>query len=181
MNRLIKNAIFGAIGGVAGTAVIGQAMGILSKLQPEKDRKLEEQLISENPTEKLARVVVEDALGIRISGETKSALGQAVRWGYGIGWGAVYGILRNEFPVMAKAGGLPFGIGLSLLGWTVLLPMFNLTPPPQKLPVSTHAQGLVSHYAYAAAVEGVCRLCNTVEQAATGAPQRTKPELRRVS
>jgi uncharacterized membrane protein YagU involved in acid resistance len=181
MNKLIKDAIFGAIGGVAGTLIIGQAMKILAKLQPEEDKKLEQRLIQEPPTEKLVKMIVEDGLGVEIPGETRTKLGQAVQLGYGISWGAIYGVMRNRYPAIATAGGLPFGVGLSLLGWTVLLPMFNLTPAPHKLPASTHLTGLVSHYAYAAAVEGTCELCEAIERAVTTEPALTKTELRRVS
>jgi uncharacterized membrane protein YagU involved in acid resistance len=181
MNKLIKDAVFGAIGGLAGTLVIGQAMKVLSKLQPEEDRQLEQSLIREPPTEKLVKTIVEDALGVEIPGETRTKLGRAVQLGYGISWGAIYGVMRNRYPAIAAAGGLPFGVGLSSLGWTVLLPMFNLTPAPYKLPVSTHVSGLVSHYAYAATVEGTCELCEAIDRAATTEPARTKTELRRVS
>jgi uncharacterized membrane protein YagU involved in acid resistance len=181
MNKLIKDAIFGAIGGLAGTLVIGHAMKVLSKLQPEEDRQLEQRLIREPPTEKLVKNVIEDALGVEIPGETRTKLGQAVQLGYGISWGAIYGVMRNRYPAIATAGGLPFGAGLSLLGWTVLLPMFNLTPAPHKLPASTHLTGLVSHYAYAATVEGTCELCEVIDRKVTTEPARTKTELRRVS
>jgi uncharacterized membrane protein YagU involved in acid resistance len=181
MNKLIKDAIFGAIGGLAGTLVIGQAMKILSKLQPEEDKQLEQRLIREPPPEKLVKTIVEDALGVEIPDETRTKLGQAVQLGYGISWGAIYGVMRNRYPAIAAAGGLPFGVGLSLLGWTVLLPIFNLTPAPHKLPASTHLTGLVSHYAYAATVEGTCELCEAIDRTEMTEPARTKTELRRVS
>jgi len=181
MNKFIKDAIFGAIGGLAGTFVIGKVMGAAAKLQPKEDLEIEKRLIPEQPTEKLAGQIAADGLGIPIDDETKTTMGEVIRWGYGIGWGAMYGVLRNQYPGVAKFAGLPFGVGLSLLGWTALLPLFNLSPPPHKLPVSTHVNGLVSHYAYAATVEGVCELCEVVDRQVLETPQRTSRELRRVS
>jgi uncharacterized membrane protein YagU involved in acid resistance len=181
MNRIIKDAIFGALGGVAGTFVLAQAMKALSKIQPEEDKKLEERLIPEPPPEKLVKTILEDALGLEIRDDTKTQLGKAVQWGYGISWGTAYGVMRHRFPGLATAAGLPFGVGLTLMGWTVLLPAFNLAPAPHKLPVSAHVRGLVSHYGYAAAVEGTCELCELIDRAITSEPAKTKTELRRVS
>src|ERR1051326_6713699 len=101
MNKVIKRGIYGAIAGLAGTIVIDQVMGALSKLQPEKDKNLEKRLIREDPHEKLVRTVVEDSLGVKLARDTRSTLGEAVHWGYGIAWGAAYGILRNEFPAIS--------------------------------------------------------------------------------
>jgi hypothetical protein len=181
MNRFIKDAIFGAIGGIAGTFVIGRVMGVMGELQSEEDKKLEEQLIVEQPTEKLARIIVQDGLGIEIEEETKSTLGKVCSGGMGSGGAPLTAFCGGSIQLLRKPGGLPFGIGLSLLGWTALLPLFHLAPAPHKLPLSAHARGLVSHYAYAAAVEGVCEVCEAVDRAVEGIPARTKAELRLVS
>jgi uncharacterized membrane protein YagU involved in acid resistance len=181
MNKLIKDALFGAAGGFVGTVVIGAVMKAVSKLQSEEDKQLEQRLIPEEPPHKLARVFIEDGLGIQITDDTTSTLGRVVQFGYGTSWGAAYGILRHRFPGIARAAGLPFGVGLTLLGWGALLPLFKLSPAPHKLPLSAHARGLVSHYAYAATVEGVCELCEAIDRAATEKPLRTKPELREVA
>jgi len=181
MNKLVKDALFGAIGGLAGTVVIGQVMSAIYKLQPEKDKKLEQSLMPEQPPHKLVRTLIEDGLGVEITDESKSTLAKAVQFGYGIGWGAAYGVLREEIPAIAKAGGLPFGVALTLLGWGALLPLFKLSPAPHKLPLSAHARGLVSHYAYAATVEGVCEVCEAIDRAVAEKPQTIERELRRVA
>src|ERR1051326_7124323 len=96
MNRTTKDLLFGLIGGVAGTVVIGPVMSALSKLQSEKDKKMEERLVPEQPTEKLARKVAEGVLSTELGGEKKKTLGRVVYWGYGIVWGGVYGLLRRR-------------------------------------------------------------------------------------
>ena len=181
MNKYIKDALFGALGGFAGTVAIGAAMNVVSKLQSEEDKQLERRLIPEPPPHKLASLLIEDGLGVQITDETKSTLARVVQFGYGTAWGAAYGILRKKYPDIAKAAGLPFGIGLALLGSAVLLPAFKLTPPAHKLPLSAHVGGLISHYAYAATAEGVCELCEAIERAVTEKSPRTKPELRQVA
>jgi uncharacterized membrane protein YagU involved in acid resistance len=181
MNRILKDVLYGVIGGVAGTAVIGGTMKAISKLQTDEDQKREHELVPEQPTEKLARKISENVLGVKMSPETKHSMGQVVYWGYGIFWGGVYGLLRKRVSLTAWGVGLPFGIGFSLIGPAVMLPALDLTPPATRFPLSAHARGLISHYAYAATVEGVCRLCENVEEKITVGEPRTNVELRRVS
>ena len=181
MNRILKDVLYGVIGGVAGTVVIGGAMKTLSNLQSEEDKKREHELVPEQPTEKLARKVSENLLGIEMSREAKSVMGQVVYWGYGIFWGGVYGLLRKRVPLTAWGAGLPFGIGFALIGPAVMLPALDLTPPATRFPLSAHARGLISHYAYAATVEGVCRACEAVEKKITVEEPRTNVDLRRAS
>src|SRR5262245_4077066 len=181
MNRTIKDALFGVIGGITGTAVIIQVMGALSKLQSKEDKQKEKDLLPEQPTEKLARQISEDVLGIDLNKEQKMRMGRLIQWGYGALWGGVYGLLRKRAPSMARAGGLPFGVAFGLVGPAIMLPTLGLTPPATRLHVSVHIRGLVSHYAYAATLDGVCRLCEGIEKALTRAEPRTNPELRRVS
>ena len=180
MNRYIKEALFGAIGGVAGTFVILKVMGAISQLQSEADRNREKALVPEPPTEKLARRLSEN-IGVALNPQNKAAMGKAVQWGYGIFWGGVYGILRHRVPALSRGAGLPFGVAFGLFGPAVVLPLTGLTPPAHQFPISAHGRGLVSHYAYAATVEGVCRACEAIDRAVTRKPERTKPELRRVS
>src|SRR5689334_16013318 len=96
-NKVFKDALFGAIGGVAGTFVIGKVKGLLSGLQSDRDKWLERELIKEPPTEALVSQTTQ-ALGTGVTKERKQQLGEVVRWGYGIAWGAVYGVLRNRLP-----------------------------------------------------------------------------------
>src|SRR5436305_7476590 len=100
--KIIKDALFGAIGGIAGTFVIGKAMGLISRFQSEHDKWIERELVKEQPTEGLARRVA-GSVGVDLSKGEKQIMGQAVYWGYGIVWGAIYGVLRNRVPVTAKA------------------------------------------------------------------------------
>lgn len=180
MNTIVKDALFGIVGGIAGTAIIGQVMPLIAKLDTEANRNRENELVPEPPTEKLASTASRRVFGTELSGRSKASLGEAVRWGYGLFWGGAYGILRRRVPAIRFAGGLPFGAAMGIIGPAILLPAANLTPGPAEFPVTAHLRGFASHYAYAATVEGVCRLAEKIEEAA-GPELRTKPELRRVS
>jgi putative membrane protein len=181
MNAYIKDALYGAIGGVAGTLVIGKVMSAFTKAQSKEDQNLEKALVQEEPTQRLARRMSKKIVGKSLTRDQKAALGQAIHWGYGIFWGAVYGVLRRRSHAASLAGGLPFGVGFAMFGNTLMLPLMKLTPPAHKFPLSSQVRGIVSHYAYAATVDCVARTAEAVEEKVNPQPKKTKPELRRVS
>ena len=57
MNRILKDALFGVVGGIAGRVVIDKLMGAMSKLRKEEEKKEEKRLVPEPRIEKLARKV----------------------------------------------------------------------------------------------------------------------------
>jgi uncharacterized membrane protein YagU involved in acid resistance len=182
--NVLKQALFGAIGGAAGTFVLSKVMALGSKLQSPEDQWIERELKPEPPTEALARRAAHAGLGVELSRQEKQQLGQAVHWGYGITWGAIYGIMRTQLPMTSKLAGLPFGVAFGFLGSGVLLPLFKLTPPATEFPVSSHLNGLVSHYAYTATVEGVCTGLEAIDHAVAGrrsTARLTKAEMREVA
>src|SRR5215831_13492533 len=140
--KVIRGVLFGAVGGAAGTFVLGKAMGFLSRLQSNRDKWIERELVREEPTQALARRVAQGGFGIELTTEQKQQLGKAVQYGYGMFWGAIYGVLRNKLPASSKAAGLPFGVGVGLIGPAVLLPLMDLYPPATEFPVSSHLRGL---------------------------------------
>jgi uncharacterized membrane protein YagU involved in acid resistance len=183
MNKIIKDAVFGAIGGIAGTFVLNKTMEVLSGFQSNHDKWLERELIREQPTQALAGKIAEKGFGVELSKDAKTQWGTAISWGYGTVWGALYGIMRDEMPATSKGAGIPFGIGFGLFGSALLLPTFDLTPAATEFPVSSHLVGLASHCAYAATVEGVCTALEAAERAigTEDISQKTNPELRQVS
>jgi hypothetical protein len=181
MKSQMKDVVFGLIGGIAGTFVVGHAMSAISSLQSEKDRRREARLLQGQPTEKLAKKVAEGVLDRKLSPQEKVEWGKAVHWTYGTVWGGLYGVLRRRFPGMARAGGLPFGVSLGLFGNALLLPAAGLTPPAFEFPLSSHVRGTLSHYAYGATVEGACRVLELLEGRIVKRRPRTNTVLRRVS
>jgi hypothetical protein len=179
MNRFMKDALYGAIGGVAGTLVIGKVMGAFTKAQSKEDQNLEKALVHEDPKERLARRVSRKVFGKKLSPKQKAIMGQVVHWGYGTFWGAVYGVLRRRSRAASMAGGLPFGVGFALFGEALMLPLMKLTPPARKFPMSSHVRGILSHYAYAGTVDCVSRTIDKIVE--KSAQAKTNTDLRRVS
>jgi uncharacterized protein DUF1440 len=181
--KLLKDALFGAIGGLAGTYVLGKTVGLLTRFQNNRDKWIERELVKEEPTVALTRRVARAALGKELPEDQARQLGNAVHWGYGIFCGSFYGILRNRLPAMAAAAGLPFGVALDVFGEGILLPAFNLSPPATEFPVSTHLRDVTAHSAYAATAECVCATLSRISEALSRTEHgpRTKRELREVS
>jgi putative membrane protein len=184
MNRkLLKDALFGAIGGVAGTYVLGKTVRLLSRFQSNRDKWIERELVREEPTAALTRRVAKTAWGKDLGQDQAKQLGNAVHWGYGIFFGSLYGVLRNRLPAMSTGAGLPFGVALDVFGEGMLLPIFKLSPPATQFPVSTHLRDMTAHYAYTATAECVCATLSAVTEPKrrTERGLRTKRELREVS
>lgn len=152
---LLKDAIYGGIGGVIGTLVMEQVASALYTLEAEEKKKIEEQIRPEPPFMTLARRLAANASDGPPSEATIQRLGQAIHWGYGIGWGALYGVLHDRIPSLSRAAGLPFGIAFSLIGDELMTTAMKLTPPPQAFPIDAHVRGLAAHVAYTAAADGV--------------------------
>ena len=116
-----------------------------------------------------------------MSEDKKAAVSQTIHWGYGVFWGGMYGVLRQEYPAVAKAFGLPFGVALTMFGEGLMLPSMGLSAPVHKYPASTLLRDVTAHWAYTATVDGTCRLLKAAEEMISGRQVRTNAELRRVS
>lgn len=161
--RLVKDIIYGIIGGAIGTVVMGQVANLMYKLESEEKKKKEEELRKEPSYNVMVERIAKDVFGAHLSDEAKSKLGEAAHWGYGLAWGGVYGAVRNRVPGFSKAGSLPFGITFWFVGDEALNAVFKLTPPPQEFPIDAHLRGLVAHLVYAATADGVYRTLRKIE------------------
>jgi len=146
----------GAIAGLAGTAAITMAMkrgpDLLQQLglAPSQSPAAEAQKIAESagePTEKLAEKVTTGVLDRPIEEETRRVAGQAVRWGYGAAWGALYGLLQGSFRWPSLLHGTTFGGVVGGVAST-LVPAMRLTPPPTQQPMPANAMMMVYHLLY---------------------------------
>ena len=146
----------GAIAGLAGTAAITLAMKrtpqLLQRLglEPSEPPAAEAQKIAESagqPTEKLAEKVTTGVLDRPIAEDTRQVAGQAVHWGYGAAWGALYGIVQASVRWPSLVHGTVFGGVVGLVAST-LVPAMRLTPPPTQQPMPANAMMMVYHLLY---------------------------------
>lgn len=157
---LLLDILCGAAGGALGTWLMGPTMQGVSQVMPKRLQQQggqESQQQEEGATEKLARKVLEP-FGIQLQDEQKKKAGNLLHYGYGIAWGALYGVLHRRSPFVGKLLGFGFGLGLFLFGDELLVPALKLGPPPQKTPLATHLSALAAHFTYGGVAEGSYRL-----------------------
>lgn len=132
---LLASAVKGAIAGLAGTALVSAGLMVGPKLLERSGALPEGATDAEQPTEKLAENIAGGALDTELEGGAKTAAGQAIHWGYGTLWGAVYGVAQRELQLPAPVAGALFGGLIGGVASTVV-PALNLTPPPTEQPMA---------------------------------------------
>lgn len=134
-DSLLASAVKGAIAGMAGTALVSAGLMVGPKLLERRGALPEGASEAEQPTEKLAENIAGATLDTDLEGSTKTAAGQAIHWGYGTLWGAVYGVAQRELQLPAPVAGALFGGLIGGVASTVV-PALNLTPPPTEQPMA---------------------------------------------
>lgn len=110
---------------------------------------------NDRPTEAVARSGAQE-LERRGSRRDREALGRAVRYGSGVAWGALYGILAGSSPrLRTLPAGITYGLGVWFLSDDVLLPGLRLYAWPPASPMRSHVYAMAAHAAYGAALYGV--------------------------
>jgi uncharacterized membrane protein YagU involved in acid resistance len=145
--KLLQDALWGGLGGLIGTVVItiGMKGGPLLLQQLGLESGNEQQ--AEEPTEKLAKEVAIDLTDSSIGGDTKKVAGQAIHWGYGLGWGVLYGVVQSLLHLPNLLLGTLLGGLISVVASTAV-PAMGLTPPPTRTPMSKNVMMMVLHLLY---------------------------------
>jgi hypothetical protein len=106
---------------------------------------------------KVAKRVAEGVFEREIPADKVGFVTEAMHWGYGTGWGAVYGILAGTTGRSTAPGGLAFGTAVWASSYAQLVPM-GLYEPPWKYPPKTLALDLSYHLVYGTALAAAYRL-----------------------
>jgi hypothetical protein len=133
--RTVADAVGrGLLAGAAGTA----AMTLSSTLEA----KLSGRGSSSTPAE-----AVSEATGVELTDESKPRVNRLAHWGYGVGWGAVRGVLG----LLPASEPLPT-IGHFAVVWgaeQVLLPALGVAKPTWSYGASAAATDVLHHVVYA--------------------------------
>lgn len=167
MNNVIRDITHGTVAGIVGTVVMEQASSLLYRFEAQEKKQQEEETRKEPPYQTMARRITQDLLKVQLRDEDLALLGQALHWGYGAAWGALYCVLRRRAPLLSAAGGAPFGVLFFLAGDEALNTGLKLTPPPQAYPIDAHVRGLIAHLVYTAAADATIRALETVSNGST--------------
>jgi putative membrane protein len=174
----LKGIAAGLIGGLLASAVMNQFQAFWAKLaegneashgaqslqqgspeygagreQQQRDNEEEQ----DDATERVARVISERFFDHRLTNREKETASAAVHYAFGMGSGALYGVLAEAAPQVTKGAGLPFGAFVWLTADEGLVPLFDLSKGPTAYPLSTHVYALASHLVYGLTTETVRR------------------------
>lgn len=138
----------GVIGGYVGTQVMERVSMKLYELEPEEDRKREEE-VRPGPPFYIAAKKITGALGIELPEEQLQALAMyGFHYGLGMGWGPTYTALRRYMGLNPVSAGLLSGALMSLVVDEGITPLFGFSAPNREYPASTRLRGLVAHLAF---------------------------------
>ena len=100
---------------------------------------------------KVARKILEAVFACEVPPDKIGLLTNAVHWGYGTSWGALYGLLQRGRRVSPVRSGLVFGTAVWAVSYVTLVPM-GIYRPPWRYPPGELALDLSYHLAYGAGV-----------------------------
>ena len=107
---------------------------------------------------KVAKRIGEGVFHKSVSSERIPLLTNAMHWGYGTSWGAVYGLAAGSARDAPRHGaGAAFGTVVWLMSYVQLVPM-GLYAPPWETPPRELALDLSYHLVYGAGVASAYRL-----------------------
>jgi putative membrane protein len=141
---LVKGAIAGAIGGLAGAG----AKMLVEKIFPPR---VKGQL---PPSVALAEQVAGHSLA---EGQKQAAL-HGIHWGFGAAAGAVYGALVEAEPSLGAWKGAAFGVTLNKITHESLLPKLGVVPPKDEQRTQERMSEWVSHAVYGIFTDTVRRV-----------------------
>jgi hypothetical protein len=96
---------------------------------------------------KVARRILEGVFGRSVSPSQIPLLTNAMHWGYGTGWGSVFGLVQGTSRERPLVHGLLFGAGVWAASYAELVPM-GIYEPPWRYPAKTLGLDLSYHLAY---------------------------------
>ncbi len=107
---------------------------------------------------KVAKRIGEGVFHQPVSPDLIPLLTNAMHWGYGTGWGAVYGLTGGSARKLPGfTTGVVFGTAVWAMSYAQLVPM-GLYDPPWKTPPQELALDLSYHLVYGAGVAGAYRV-----------------------
>ena len=147
----------GLAAGAIGTGVMTAVQTLPAKLQDDQAGEEEASPAPQDPWQqasapaKLGRRISEGVLERPVPPERIGLLTNVMHWGYGTGWGAVYGLVQGTVGGRPLRHGLLFGTGVWLMAYVQLVPI-GLSELPWKYSPKDLGTELGFHLAYGAGV-----------------------------
>jgi hypothetical protein len=153
----IAALVRGLAAGVIGTAAMTAAQVLPSKLKSSEDTSGGQENSPRDPWEEapvpalVAKRIAEGVFHKEVSPDLIPVLTNAMHWGYGTTWGAVYGLTHARTSGRPLRNGVMFGVAVWALSYVQLVPM-GLYEPPWKYSPKELASDVGYHLAYGAGV-----------------------------
>ena len=148
----LKGLIAGAVGGLAGAAVMGPLHAAAGKLMKQKPPK------GEDATVKVANAVATKLAHRKLRRSEKPIGGQVVHFAFGASMGALYGLLAESFPPLTLGGGALFGTAVYAGAHALAVPALDLAPSPLENDPALESTELASHVVYGLVTDAVRRV-----------------------
>lgn len=161
MHRTPLSAVArGVAAGIAGTGLMTAWQLLSARLQSsaeeqsaEADQSGDDPWESASAPAKVAKRISEGVLDQPVSADRIPLLTNAMHWGYGTAWGALYGIAAGGRSASGPKAGLAFGTIVWLASYAQLVPM-GLYEPPWKYAPKDIGMELSYHLVYGFGVAG---------------------------
>ena len=141
----MNSTLAGSLAGFAATAPMTAVMLALHRRLPRWER------YPLPPRQITMRVADQAGVKHEMDEDQRTAATYAAHFGYGLGAGALYGLLAPHLPGAPAAKGVGFGLAVwagSYLGW---LPAANVLPPATDEPAERNAVMIAAHLVWGAA------------------------------
>lgn len=163
-HRFLKGAIAGMIGGFVASWSMNQFQSGLSAIGKawEKSAHQSEPDHSRSSSDEAATTLLADRISQLVlrrdlTDDEKKTAEPIVHYAFGTLVGGLYGLMAELTPLTTKGAGCAYGTAVWLGGDEIAAPLMQLSKTPEKYPLSTHVEALVSHLAYGLTLEGVRR------------------------
>lgn len=164
-----RDIAIGAVSGLAAAWIMNSFQDAWSGLtKPKNGNRSSDK--REPSTVKAANAVACAATGGPVPRPSRPPAGQLVHYGFGTFLGALYGAGGSRRFWVRAGFGTAFAIAVEIAADEGLVPALGLSPPPDQVPLRTHAYGFVSHLVFGAALEGSRR---TIEATLARASDRS--------
>lgn len=156
---MIRNAIRGAIAGVAATWAMDRITTVLYDVQAPEVTELEA-AARPNGKGSVANLVdrVSARTGIAVPPERRPMVESLLHYALGAVPGAIYGVLRRWVPFARIGAGLGYGLALFVANDEYANTKLGLAGPISAYPAETHFRGLAGHAVLGVATESGIQL-----------------------
>jgi hypothetical protein len=155
----INKVVLGAVAGGVATWVMDRVDWVMFENEDQQARRRTEQVRPGGMDPAHATVnTIAEAMGTELTPKQPNPAGIAMHYGLGIAPGALYGALRENFPVIAAGRGSLFGLAVFLLNDELLNTVSGSGADPRDYPWQAHGRGLVSHLVYGMATDAVLNM-----------------------